>query len=254
MTPGFFAALGATPVVGGVFTARDLEVSRQVAVISHGLWRRRFGGSVDIVGRTMTLNGKAFRILAVMPPRVEFPDSSEIWIPSGGDNQLGGEMIAPMVVARLERGVTLRQAREEMTRFSRVDSRDSLRTVASRIRVVPLRDAIVGDMGPILVLLVAAVALLLIVTCLNAANLLLARVAKRSGQFEMRRILGASPWRLARRVLFSVVLSLLAGVAAIPAAIGTLRGVTALLHRVRTAQPPDAWTQPSRRHADPSRS
>lgn len=228
VTAGFFDVLGASPIVGRTFTSTDLQQTQQFAVISHRLWRRRFDGDASVVGRSIVLNGQPFTVTGVMPPRVEFPDASEIWIASGGDPQVGGNPNTTTFIARLANGVTRAQARENVARL--VDPSLSPETDPARFRVVSLRDALVGEIRPVLIMIAAAAALVLAVACANAANLLLARVVAREREFAARRALGASLAQLVRQVLSeSLVLSLGAAVVAIPAAVWTLEGMRTFL-------------------------
>ncbi len=230
VSPGFFAALGAAPTVGRTFTADDMTASAQVVVISHRLWARRFNSDRSIPGRTVLLNGKPFVVTGVLPPRVDFPNASEVWIPSGSDRQITGRAFAPAVIVRLAPGITPEHGRATMDRLNDRISAGNPDRKSPPATLTPLRDILTGGVRPIVLLVGAAVVLVLLVACINAANLLLARVASREREFAVRRALGASRGRLMRQVVSeSLVLASLAGLAAIPAASVALQAVRVLV-------------------------
>jgi putative ABC transport system permease protein len=224
VTPGFFEALGVRTALGRAFTAMDVRQTPQVVVIGHRLWRRRFSGDSAIVGRSMILNGRSFVIIGVMPPRAEFPDAAELWIPSGAADHLGDGVPWPRIVGRLAPTVTPAQAQDQLVRIMSAYTGGRHPQYWSTVRATPIRAALVGDVVPVLVLVAAAALLVLVVACTNAASLLLARVAAREREFAVRRALGASRGQLVRQVFCeSLLLSLAAGTIAVPGAFQTLR-------------------------------
>jgi putative ABC transport system permease protein len=222
VTPGFFDALGTRTQLGRAFTEADLRQTPEVVVIGHRLWRRRFAADPAIVGRAVILNDRPYVVLGVMTPRTEFPGAVELWVPSESHVHLGTSVSMPRVVARLALGITPGQARAHVLRvMNAVHARTPQQE--AMVTATPLRAALVGDARPVLVMVAAAAVLVLLVACTNAASLLLARVAAREREFAVRRALGASRPQLVRQVLCeSLLLSLVAGLLAIPGARATL--------------------------------
>lgn len=234
VTEEFFAVLGVEPLVGHAFGADDPAQTRQVAVLSHRLWQRRFAGDTAIVGASIRLNERPYVVVGVMPPRVAYPGETEVWIPNGVDFRIGERVHATTLVARLAEGVSTAQARDEVNRIEQLDAlaRSGRATVRPRgvtgsstapepaVReAVSLRGALVGSARPIFLLVASGALLVLLVASLNAANLLLTRVASRTRELSVRRALGASPLQLARQQLIeTLLLSGVAALASLPAA------------------------------------
>jgi putative ABC transport system permease protein len=226
VTAGFLPTLGVQPAAGRVFVEEEVVAAERVAVLGHAFARRR--GLEP--GATLALNGRAFTVIGVMPPRVDFPGTSDLWIPMGSDRQITGRALAPRTIARLAPGVSAGQAVTELDRID-VERRGAPRDPRQRApSVVPLTEFLVGPVRPLFLAVLGAVLLVLLVACINTANLLLARVASREREMSVRRALGASRLRLARHlVVESALLSLLAGIAALPIAFWTLGAITPLL-------------------------
>jgi predicted permease len=217
VSPGFFAALGAKPLVGGTFSNDDLKTTDRLAVISHRFWQRRFGFDSTVVGRTITLNGRSFSIVGVMPDRVEFPDATDVWLPVASDPQLASRVAAPAFIARLAPSASASSARQELLALleRRAITRQDARS--SSLTVTPLSDALVAEVRPVLLFVVAAGLLVLCVACLNTASLLLTRIRAREREFAVRRAIGASTPRLVRQVCCeSLFFAAAAGLVAIP--------------------------------------
>jgi len=225
----FFATLGVQPVVGRLFTGADTAATRELAVISERFWLGRLGGARDIVGESLRLNGRSFVVRGVLPRRVQFPGSPDVWIPSGIDSQLGGENPNYAVVVRLRDGVTLSDARAELVRIT-AEHWPLLSKEARTVRVLPLRDGLAGAVRPVLLLIASCAMIVLLVSCLNIAGLLLIRVSARDRDLAVRRAIGASRWRLARHVVLeSLALSVAGAAVAVPAAIWMAAGASRLL-------------------------
>jgi putative ABC transport system permease protein len=230
VTAGFFGALGSSPLVGRVFTDAEVDANARVAVIGHRLWRSAFAADRALTGKTIELNGRPFVVLAVMPPRYAFPEYADVWIPAGSDTQLTGGAFAPAVIGRLAEGVTPAQALDEIMRIKAERARAAGFTDEDRTTLVPLRDELTGAVRPLLIVVSCAVLLVLLVACINTANLMLARVSAREREIAVRRALGASKARLVRYLLCeSALVAGLAAVAAIPPALWTLDLVVSLL-------------------------
>jgi len=220
ISPGFFPTLGVQPALGRL--PREDEMIRggndRVAVLSHGFWQSRFGSQRNIVDSTITLGGAPYRILGVMKPEMRFPsDRVELWIPFSTIPDNATPRIRPVrimdVMARLKPGATLAQARQDLNAITqRLAATYQENTNWGAATVMPLADAITGDVRRGLVALLAAVGFVLLMACVNVASLLLARSTIREREVALRLSLGATPGRIVRQMLTeSVLLSLIGG-------------------------------------------
>ncbi len=212
VTSDFFPLLGVRRrSLGRVFGPKEDEIgAAPIVVVSQGFWTRKLGAAPDVVGRSLTLDGRDYTIVGVVPANVDFPAAGirtcDVYVPIGQwANPLLTHRTAGLGihgVGRLKPGVTVEQARADMdsvTRGLAAAFPDENKGVGATL--VPFRDALVGSVRPILLLLLGAVGFVLLIACVNVANLVLARSLARQREFAVRAALGASQARVVRQML-----------------------------------------------------
>jgi predicted permease len=228
----FFPILGAHPVIGRSFVAEEQRFGGEpAAIVSYGFWQRTLGGDRSSLGTTLRFDGRTYRLVGVMPPAVDFPAGTDLWTPA--------ELVQPTpsrtahnwrVLARLRDGVTLAQARREASAVARsLQLQYGDESWMYDAHLVPLREQLVGDVRPALLILLGASGFLLLIGCANVVNLLVARMAARQGELALRLALGAGRHRLVRQFLAeSLLLSLGGGVLGVAIGIAGVRVLLAL--------------------------
>src|SRR4051794_19201058 len=217
VTNGFFAVLGVQPVLGRTFVPEDdTGWPQSVAIISHGLWKRRFGSDPDIVGKQVQMSARSLTIIGVMPSGFEYPEQTQVWVTTAvnlslepRDNRVWS------AIARLNRGIDLKQAQ---TRLSAINAQLAKQFPETNkgwdVFLSPLQERLVREVKPSLIALLGAVGLVLLIACANVANLLLARGAARQKEIAIRAAMGASRGRVIRQMLTeSILLSAIGGIA-----------------------------------------
>ena len=229
----FWSVLGVQPMLGRPFSEDEDNKSVRVVVISYGLWQRRFGGSPDIVGRKISLNDEPYEVVGVMPRGFYFMPSHEIdiWMPASFPPWMRTNFTwhDSQIVARLKPGVTLERARQSMTALSLQVTANDFRGPHS-VFVNPLREEIAGRTQTALILLLWASVALLLIACVNLANLLLSRGVVRGREVALRAALGAGRGRLLAQFLTeSLVLAGLGTIAGLALAVPAMRFLETLV-------------------------
>jgi predicted permease len=247
ISAGFFSTLGVQPILGRAFRSEDDQVGAAPAVIlGGGLWRRKFGSSPDVIGKSLTLNGTAYIVVGVIPPGFTFyGHDRDVYTPIGQWNDPSFRdrriSVSAHVVGRLKPGVTLPRAKADMDVVAR--NLALAFPVADKdvgITLVSMKEDIVGNVQPFLLVLLAAVGFLLLIACANVANLLLARSMGRSRELAVRAALGAGHSRVIRQLLTESVslaaaggtLGLLFAFCGTKAVLNTLPGALPRVHEI----------------------
>jgi putative ABC transport system permease protein len=231
ITSNLMTVLGADAQIGRTFDAEDDQhQDRAIVLLSDGLWKRRFGSDQNIIGRTMMVDEVPHTVVGVMSPGFQFPAQSDLWVLGRERNAVSLSLISQFpnndwiherdahfisVIGRLKSGVSLSQAQSDIAGITRRLEQEFPKTNAGLgLNAVPLHTQIVGDVRPVLFILLGAVAFILLIACTNVANLLLTRATQRDREIAIRIALGAGRWRLVRQLLTeSLLLSFTGGLA-----------------------------------------
>ncbi len=240
----FLSALGVQPVHGRDFSDADAQSGRTV-ILGYALWQRRFGGAADVLGRAISVNGEPATIVGVMPAWFRFPAGGElptgfgyaplpeIWsldvLPPEAKQSRGGKSFA--LIGRLKQGVTIEAAQADLAAIAADIARKFPSSNAGwTVHIVPLREQLVGGVRTALVALLAAVGIVLLIACVNVANLLLVRAQSRQREVAVRYAMGASRRQiLTQLVVESLVLSVAAGAFGILVGYWALKGLLRIL-------------------------
>ena len=213
-----FPMLGVAAARGRVFTTEDDRPgAERVALVSHEFWQRRFGGDPNLIGNTLTLDTQTFTVIGVLPADFRVLDDVDVFLPLSFNMLVtrGRGVRAFSVIARLNSGVGIEQARTEMSGLAAsLEKQYPDSNAGFHAQVSPLHEHVTGKIRPTLLVLLSAVGFVLLIACANVASLTLARATARSGELAIRSALGAGRWRIIRQLLVeSAVLSIAGGAA-----------------------------------------
>ena len=216
-TAKLFPLLGVNAVLGRTFLAEeDRAGGAPVVLLNYGLWQRRFAGSNDVIGKSITLDSQPYTVVGVLPRGFEVLQPADVFLPfvpwakTLPDDRNWHPGI--IVIGRLKTGVSREQARTEMVGIAkRLEEKYPVYNTGISVDVVGLQEQLVKNVRPALLLLLGAVAAVLLIACVNVANLMLSRAAARGREVAIRASLGASRWRIARQLLTESILLSLAG-------------------------------------------
>lgn len=240
VSANLFSLLGVTPSLGRGFVDREDEPATSLPVVlSHALWQQRFGSDPNILGQTLTLSGKPFTVVGVMPAGFQFPVLAapiDLWTTIALDMQSGKTPLTAQrgasyldVIARSKPQVTEAQAAAEMSSIQDGLNKQYPENRPKGVAVVPEINDVVGSARPGLIVLFAAVGLVLLIACANLSNLLLAKASVRAREISVRTALGASRWTIVRQLLIeSILLAAMGAAAGLVLAIWAIRLLTAL--------------------------
>jgi len=231
----FFSVLGVDPLLGRTFqNGEDSQNGPNVTVLTYGLWQRRFGADPGIVGRALTINGNSYTVIGVLPASFQFAmRPADLFLPyQPSQSQLTRRfMHGTNLIARLKSDKSADEAQSELNLIAgRIEQQFNDSHAGVKARLVPLQEEVVGNVRPILLVLLGAVGFVLLIACANVASLLLTRSLSRQKEVAIRSALGASRWRVIRQLLTeSLLLSLAGGVAGLLIAYWSVPALIAVL-------------------------
>jgi len=215
VTSGFFSILRVQPAIGRAFSLdEDRPGQGHVAILSDQVWRNHFGANPAILGQYIVLNGEPYHVIGVMPPGFKVPSWAQLWVPMAWTDEKRAvrDNHNYSVIGRLKPGVDIRAAQSELsaisTRLEQLYPEDDKGWGAT---IIPLRQQLVGDVRPALLVLLGAVAFVLLIACANVANLVLGKILARKKEIAIRSALGASRLMILRHVLAETLLLSVAG-------------------------------------------
>lgn len=216
VTAGFFHVLGMKPILGRTLANNEAEPGHdQVAVVSHAFWQRRMASAPDAAGKIISLGGRAYTVVGVMPDDFDFPLATDLWAPLALTNEESNQRATRnlIVLARLKTGTPLAQACVEMESIGRrLEQRFPQTNEARSVLVTPLLELTNREAGRFVMVLLFAAMFVLLLACANVANLQLTRTTGRQKEIAIRAVLGASRFQIARQLLVeTIVMALLAG-------------------------------------------
>jgi putative ABC transport system permease protein len=243
ITGNYFDTFGVRPTLGRGFSLENEKSGQdQVTVLSYAFWQTRFGGDPNIVNKTINLDGKAYEVLGVMPAEVVLPQPAQLWVPLNFDSDPEMKMrkahfLRPL--GRLKAGVTLNQAQADTDLIAaQLEQQYPDSNTGWGLRLIPLREVLVGGSRPLLFILFGVVGFVLLIACANVANLLLVRAAARQREIAMRTALGAGRLRIIRQMITESLLLAICG-GALGALLATA-GVKLLVALSADSLPPTA--------------
>jgi len=224
---GLFEVLHVLPQLGRTFTMNeDRPEEDAVVILGYDLWQRNFGGDPNIIGKQVVVSSRTRTVIGVMPRDFRFPEVSELWVPLAFTTKIYTRNDHGLeAIGRLKDGVSVTQAQSEMHAIAaRIEEQNPVTNAGLDVRVTSLHENLSGDYRTALLILLGVVGCVLLVACVNVANLMLARASARQKEFALRAALGASRWQIVRQLLFeSLLLALFGGALGFLLSVGALR-------------------------------